>query len=133
MGFLIDSSVIIRYEREGLSPEAVVAHFSDVPSALSAITASEIVHGIHRAQDERIRERRQRFVEAILSNLPVLPFTLEIARAHARLWADLQKRGQIIGERDLMIAATALVHSLTIITGNAREFQRVQDLKILKF
>lgn len=133
MGFLIDSSVIIRYERAGLSPEAVVADLSDVPSALSAITASEIIHGIHRAQDERIREQRQRFVEAILTHLPVLPFTLEIARAHARLWADLQKRGQIIGERDLMIAATALVHSLTIITGNTREFQRVQDLKIFKF
>jgi tRNA(fMet)-specific endonuclease VapC len=133
LGFLIDSSVIIRYEREARSPEAVVAHFSDVPSALSAITASEIIHGIHRAQDERIREQRQKFVEAILTNLPVLPFTLEIARAHAYLWADLQKRGQMIGERDLMIAATALVHSLTIITGNTREFQRIQDLKIVEW
>ena len=70
-------------------------------SGLSAITASELLHGVHRADGAVRRGRREAFVETILTYLPVLPFTLDIARVHARLWADLQAQGEMIGSHDL--------------------------------
>jgi tRNA(fMet)-specific endonuclease VapC len=130
LAFLIDSSIIIAYERQGKSTEAFFEHLSDAPVALAAITASELLHGIHRAEDGRRRAQRERFVETILSGVPVLPFTLDIARVHSRLWADLLARGAPIGLHDMMIAATALAYSHTVVTHNLREFRRVEGLVV---
>jgi len=130
LAFLIDSSVIIRHERQGTSSEALLERLSDAPTALAAITASELLHGIYRAEDGHRRARREKFIETILTEVPVLPFTLEIARVHSRLWADLLARGATIGLHDLMIAATALAQSHTVITHNLREFRRVEGLKV---
>lgn len=71
------------------------------------ITASELLHDVHRAKEPSISQKRLRFVEYILDLFPVIPFDLEIARVHAQLWADLQTNGQSIGAHDLIIAATA--------------------------
>jgi predicted nucleic acid-binding protein len=69
-------------------------------------------------------------VEQILTNLPVLAVDLEVSRAHARIWADLQLRGTTIGAHDLLIAATAIQHDLTIATRNLRAFLRVESLRV---
>jgi predicted nucleic acid-binding protein len=61
-------------------------------------------------------------VEQILANLPVIAVDLEVTRAHARIWADLQRHGTTIGAHDLLIAATAVRHDLTIATRNLRDF-----------
>ena len=53
-----------------------------------------------------------------------------MARVHARIWADLRTRGELIGAHDMLIAATALHHGLAIATRNEREFRRVADLRV---
>ena len=75
--------------------------------------------------------RRQAYVEHILGEVETLPLTLELARIHAELWAELELRGEVIGVHDLWIAATALGHGLRIATGNARDFERVPGLEVL--
>jgi predicted nucleic acid-binding protein len=82
--------------------------------ALSAVTASELLHGLYRARTAAQRHRRQAFVEGLLAQLPVIPFDLTVARVHASLWADLSQRGVVIGERDLMIGATAIAKDYTV-------------------
>ena len=99
--------------------------------ALAAITASELLHGVHRAQEAVRRARRETFVTTILESLPVLPFTLDVARVHSRLWADLQARGEVIGAHDLIIAATALAHGLTVLSGDRRHFGRIESLGLV--
>src|SRR5450756_1572901 len=84
-------------------------------AALPAITASEPLIGVHRADSEDRRVRREVFVEGVLEAFQIMPFDLRVARVHARLWAGLLwagllSRGQMIGESDLLIAATALAH-----------------------
>jgi predicted nucleic acid-binding protein len=69
-------------------------------------------------------------VEGIISLLPILSFDLEAARIHARIGAKLRSQGLTIGSHDLMIAATALCHGLTVMTGNEREFRRVDGLAV---
>ncbi len=130
MALLIDSSVFIALERRGESPASLLDRFGDRPVALSAVTASELLHGVHRADGAVRRGRREAFVETILQELPILPFTLDIARVHSRLWADLLARGEIIGLHDLLIAATALTHGLTLVSGDRRHFGKIADLNL---
>jgi tRNA(fMet)-specific endonuclease VapC len=49
MGTLIDSSVLIAWERERLDLESHLADYAEENFAISAITASELLHGVHRA------------------------------------------------------------------------------------
>lgn len=56
--------------------------------------ASELPHGVHRARDDRIRTRRQTFVEHLISSIEPLPVTTSVARTHAEVWAGLERRGE---------------------------------------
>ena len=89
------------------------------------------MHGVERAQDPARKAWRQRHVEQILAALTIQPFDLTQARVHARIWADLESRGQIIGPHDLQIAAAGLASGHEVATLNAQEFQRVPGLKVL--
>ncbi|NJL29037.1 MAG: type II toxin-antitoxin system VapC family toxin [Thermoanaerobaculia bacterium] len=91
---------------------------------LSVITASELLHGVHRAVQPAVRAKRAAFVDAILDDFSLLPVELSTARAHARLWAELATAGMIIGPHDMWLAATCIAHGLSIVTANVREFAR---------
>jgi predicted nucleic acid-binding protein len=110
--------------------EALLEKLGGESVALAAITASELLHGVHRAEGALRRGRRERFVESVFRAAPVLPFTLEIARLHSRLWADLQRRGEMIGAHDLIIAATAVAHGRAVLTSDQRHFGRIETLKL---
>ena len=97
MATLIDSSVLIAAERGDLSLDAFTARYAEEDVAISAVTASELLHGVHRAKTAGQRHRRQAFVEGLLAQLPVIAFDLTVARVHASLWADLAKRGVAVG------------------------------------
>lgn len=131
MGYLIDSNVFIDAERGRLALDDLLAAHGDESFALAAITASELLHGVHRAPTPLIAEQRRAFVEHILAGFAILPFDLDAARMHARLWATLQSTGRMIGAHDLLIAATGLAHGYTVVTRNAREFARVPGLAVL--
>lgn len=131
MGFLIDTSVLIAAERGRCSLADLVCDLAGESLALAAITASELLHGVHRAIDPNVAEKRSRFVEYILDLFPVLPFDLETARVHAELWVALQRGGQVIGAHDLIIAATARAADYGLITANSAEFQRIPGLTVI--
>lgn len=128
MGVLIDTSVLIEYERGRLNLEPHLRGRGQEEFFLSVITASELLHGVHRAVEPRIRMKRSAFVEALLDRFPLLPVDLATARTHAQVWAELAKAGKTIGPNDLWIAATALAHGLKMVTANTREFERVPGL-----
>lgn len=131
MGFLIDSSVLIAAERGRISLDQALAVEGSEPVAISVITASELLHGVHRAQSAQQAGKRQLFATFLLDLLPIVPFDLYVARRHAALWAGLQSRGLVIGAHDLIIAATALTLSYGVITLNESEFQHVAELRII--
>ena len=133
MGALIDSSVLIAAERGALDLAGILDEHRDTEFALSAMTASELLHGVHRARSEARRGRREAFVEALLSSLPVISFDLVAARAHARLWAKLAAKGIAIGQQDLVIAATAVSRGMDVATRDARSFAKIPGLEILRW
>jgi tRNA(fMet)-specific endonuclease VapC len=125
VGTLLDSSVLIRIERTG----STLALADDEEVAIAAITASELLHGVHRADPQR-RAQREAFVEHVLRILPVYPFSLESARVHARVWADMAAAGHLIGPHDLILAATALALGWSVATYNVSEFRQVPGLVV---
>ena len=94
---------------------------------------SELLMGVHRANTEERRQRRSAFVEAVISGVGVLDFTVPAARIHAEIYAELAKKGQMIGAHDLIIAATARCHDLSVLTDNVQEFSRVPGLRVIPF
>lgn len=130
MAVLIDASILIEAERGTLRLEPHVARHQDEECFLSVITASELLHGAHRAPQPETRARRTAFVEGIIERFPVLPVNLSTARTHAQIWAELRQAGSIIGPHDMWLAATCIAHGLKIVTANIREFGRVPGLAI---
>jgi len=130
VGVLIDSSVLIEHERGRVDLTRHLEGRAEEEFFLSVVTASELLHGVHRARDTAVGARRSAFVEAILARFPLLPVDLETARTHARLWADLLNVGTPVGPHDLWLAATAVAHGLALVTVNVREFRRVPGLTV---
>ena len=131
MSVLVDTSVLVALERAAAGGAPADARLLGEGTLLSAVTASELLHGVHRARTAVQRARRERFVERILDAVPVLAIDLVVARAHARIWVDLAGRGLTVGAHDLWIAATALVHDLRVLTANRRDFDRIEGLEVV--
>jgi tRNA(fMet)-specific endonuclease VapC len=128
VGLLVDSDLLIGLERAGDVPLDVLPGDEEV--AISVITMSELLHGVHRATGE-IRSRRRSFVEWILAEFEAIPITTVVARAHAEAWAELAAAGSLIGAHDLWIAATAIAHDLGLATQNRADFERVPGLRVV--
>ena len=129
MAILIDTDMLVDLER-GVANPTVERAIGSEDRAISVITVSELLHGVHRAKGAQ-RTRRGAFVEHLLAELQAIPITETVARVHADIWSRLAARGQVIGAHDLWIAATALAHGLGIATGNAEEFERVPGLRVI--
>lgn len=132
MGLILDTSVLIAGERGTLRLGSFLETRGDESVAMAAITASELLHGYHRAKEGGIRARRAAFVEALLDLIPVVPFGLLEARQHAELWAGLMRKGTVIGPHDLLIAATALARGDTLATLNRKELKQVGGLQLAR-
>ena len=131
MGIVLDSSVLIAAERGRFDLPRLLADHPAEPFLIAAVTASELLHGCERATDLGVKQRRLRFVEGVLQDFLTLPFALAEAREHARLWAHLGAAGALIGERDLLIAATARANGFAVATLNRGEFVRVPGLALI--
>jgi tRNA(fMet)-specific endonuclease VapC len=132
MGLMLDTNVFIHSERSRSPIDfSQWEEYGDV--YISAVTVSELLVGVHYANDETKKARRSAFVESILGKVPVLDFNTEVARVHAGLFASLAKQGLMIGAHELIIAATALVHNCTVLTENTNEFERVPGLETISF
>lgn len=130
MGFLIDTCIFIRYERESTLLHEFLVKYNDENVGISVVTAAELLHGVFRAHTPAIRIKRQAFVESILSQMPALEFDLSTARIYAQVWAELAQKGKQVAPHDLQIGSTALNHGLTLITYNKKDFSKIPGLKI---
>ncbi len=133
MGILIDTSILSAHERGRLDIASHIAGREDEEFFVSVVTASKLLHGVHRARDASVRARRSAFVEALLERFPLIGIELPTARTHARLWADLAAAGTPVGPNDLWLAATAVTHGFALVTANLREFRRVPGLDVVEW
>jgi predicted nucleic acid-binding protein len=130
LGVLIDASVLIAAERGQLDWPTLIAGRRETAAGIAAITASELLHGVHRADTPARRYRREVWVESVIAGLSVFSFDLVAARVHARLWAELMTGGVTVGSHDLLVAATALAAGFRVATRDLRSFPRIPGLTV---
>lgn len=127
LAYLLDTDICIHAlkKRNATLIEAFTAH--DGRMAISDVTLYELYYGAERYDDPATRIA---VIENFAARLEVLPFDSRAALHAGNIRARLERQGQIIGAYDLMIAAIARSQGLVLVTGNVREFERVEGLRV---
>jgi tRNA(fMet)-specific endonuclease VapC len=126
--YLLDTNICIYIQRQ--KPQEMLRRFQQLnpgDAAISVITWGELLYG---AEKSRQRKRALHLLEEFRSLVPVLPMPESAGETYGAIRASLESKGEPIGNNDLWIAAHAASASLTIVTNNEREFNRVPSLKI---
>jgi tRNA(fMet)-specific endonuclease VapC len=124
--YMLDTNLCIRVLRD--RPQGLRERFNAEATALciSTVTLAELLYGAEKS-GRAVEGRAQ--VEGFAARLDVLSFDSEAAAHYADIRADLERRGQLIGPYDLMIAGHARSRGLVVVTGNLSEFSRVAALR----
>lgn len=131
MAIILDADVIIRGEKGNFDLKRWFLSLPNTQFEIAAITVAELWHGVERATGSH-RFKRQHYLEIILGVLPIIAYTERTAYEHARIWADADSSGKMIGFYDLIVAATALERRSQLATFNTRHFSLVAGLSIIQ-
>ena len=131
MAIILDADVIIRGERGTFNLQQWLAARPDEQFEMAAVTVAELWHGVERATGAH-RAKRRKYLQTILASLPVIPYTVETAYEHARIWAELESSGKMIGYYDIIVAATALERGSEVATFNLQHFAEVKGLAVIE-
>ena len=126
--YLLDTKICI-YVRQK-RPEEVLRRFRKLrpgEAVLSVITYGELLYGAAKSQQREIAFERLR---ELASLLPPMALPESAAETYGSIRANLEARGETIGNNDLWIAAHAVASGFTLVTNNEREFRRVRGLKV---
>ena len=130
---LLDTDHVSLHERGHLSVRTRLASFSPEEVAVSVVTVEEMLRGrlavlARRSEGEVRVHAYAKFLETVhfFSTVPVVPFD----RACEQQFQALRAMRLRVGSRDLRIAATALVHSVVLITRNRQDFEQVPGLRL---
>ena len=128
MKYLLDTNTCIRHlNRRSTAITERLQTIDESEIALCSIVKAELFTGAMKSDfPDRTLLRQQAFVDRFIS----LPFDDSVTLVYARLRAELEKSGKIIGANDLMIAAIAVANKLILVTHNTREFERVSGLTV---
>ncbi len=128
MTYLIDSDWVIDYLKGKPAAVRLLQALATTDTiAISIITYGEVYEGIYYGLSCDADERT---FHQFLRGVAILSLNRTIMRRFATIRGDLRNRGQIIGDPDILIAATALYHSLSLVTQNTAHFQRIPQLQL---
>lgn len=128
MKYMLDTNICvyaIKNKPENVS-KCIKKHDPD-EICISTIVFAELEHGVAKSV---CKEKNERNLNKFLKVFKILPFDMKAAVEYGKICAYLQSQGTPIGTMDMLIAAHALSESLTIVTNNVREFERVPNLMI---
>ena len=126
---LLDTTFLIDRERGAAGDAEVEIIGDDDDVAVAAVSIAELRVGVLLA-DDRNRQARAAFVDDVVSEIPVLPYDLTIAEAHAELLATVRVQGRPRGAHDLIIAATARATNRTVVTADPSAFADLPGVTI---
>ncbi|HXR47712.1 MAG TPA: PIN domain-containing protein [Candidatus Limnocylindrales bacterium] len=131
MAIILDADVIIRGEKGTFDLKTWLASRPTDEFEVAAVTVAELWHGVERATG-RQRAIRLHYLQTILNALPIISYTEQTAYEHARIRAQLEAAGKMIGYYDLIVAATAMESGAGVATFNKRHFASVAGLKVIE-
>lgn len=130
MAIILDADVVIRGEKGTFDLKNWVASRPGDLFEIAAITVAELWHGVERATGTH-KVARQRYLKAVLESVPIIPYTEQTAYEHARIWAELELAGRMIGFYDVIVGATALERGSAVATFNKRHFSQIRGLSVV--
>jgi len=104
----------------------------DQDAALSAVGLTELIHGLYRVKTPAMRLRRESFLNELLADLTVYPYTKETAMLAGKLDGEQQSKGVVIPFGNLLIGATAMSLGYSVLTVNLRDFRRIPGLSVVQ-
>jgi tRNA(fMet)-specific endonuclease VapC len=128
---MLDADVVIRGEKGTFDLTNWLKSRANDRFEIAAITVAELWHGVERAIGAH-RVTRQRYLNAVLGELPIIPYTEQTAYEHARIWAELEASGKMIGFYDLIVGATALERGSQVATFNKLHFAQISGLSVIE-
>ena len=125
--YLLDTNIVIYVLKR--RPKEVLEIFNTNASrmAISSITLSELLYGAEKSANV---DKNLEAIEEFISHLEVLPYNAKASQHYGQIKAALEKKGEIIGENDIHIAAHAISQGLILVSNNLREFKRVPNLAL---
>lgn len=126
--YLLDANIVIYIRQK--HPKDVLHRFSKLQpgeAGISVIAYGELIYGAMKSSQRQSGLERLRELSQVL---PALPLPEKAAESYGFIRAELESRGEVIGNNDLWIAAHALAAGLTLVTNNEKEFRRVRGLKV---
>ncbi len=126
--YMLDTNICIYIRQK--RPEEVLRRFRRLrpgEAALSVITYGELLYGAAKSAQRTVALERLR---ELVRLLPALALPESAGETYGSIRAELESKGEMIGNNDLWITAHALASKLTLVTNDEREFQRVRGLKI---
>ncbi len=131
MAYLVDSDWVVDHLADDPPAIRLLERLAPEKVAISIVTYLEACEGIERSPDRRVAEAK---IAAFVSRIPVISLSRVVARRCAQLRHILRSQGKRVDRRalDLIIAATALAHDLTLVTRNIEDFHDIPDLKLYR-
>ena len=125
--FLLDTNIVIYILKR--RPIEVLDLFNQNAHhlAISSITLSELLYGAEKSSQIN---KNLEAIEEFISHLEVLPYDAKASQQYGQIKAHLEKKGELIGENDIHIAAHAISQALTLVSNNLKEFKRVPNLAL---
>lgn len=127
MRSLVDTDIVIDALTRARNAADLLDRLSDDGLAISIVSVGELYDGTHRSADSTAAAAD---IHDFLAGYTVLNLSDPIVWEFGRLRALLRHQGRLIPDLDLLIAATALVHDLTLVTRNRRRFARIPALRL---
>lgn len=129
MNYLIDTDKLINFLKGGQKEILEFQKLTQPSLFLSVINIAEYFEGAYRSSNpEKQIKLIQDFIRT--AEIQTLPIDEDIAVIYATEQAKLAGRGERLGGFDLLIAATCLRFDLVLLTGNIKDFSRIEELKI---
>jgi tRNA(fMet)-specific endonuclease VapC len=128
MTYLLDTNTCIRFLNQ--RSQKLIDRLTDTPDediCVCSVVKAEMFYG---SQKSERREKNLAVQRVFFGRYVSLPFDDAASEHYALIRADLERRGQPIGANDLLIAAIALAHDLTLVTHNVSEFSCVVGLRL---
>ena len=125
--YLVDTDWIIEYLRGNQKIVSILQKLFDEGLFVSVISVAELYEGAYASRNPK----HEKALEDFLSGVVILGIDLNVCKTFGKLRHELRKKGELVGDFDLLIASTALSNNLTILTNNVKHFSRIKGLKVL--
>mgnify|MGYP001568955114 CR=1 FL=1 len=127
MAFLLDSDQIISYLNGRKEVIEKIDDLAEEELFTSIVCVAEVLEGIYDTENE---DQRLSQLNEFLQDIQALIVDRKVADQFAKIRSDLRKKGNLIENMDILIASTALVNKLTLVTNNKKDFERIEELKL---